>query len=304
MTGLVIADRVKETTATTGTGTLNLAGAVTQFQSFISGVGTSNQCNYCLLSGNGTDWETGIGTVTSGSPNTLSRTTVLASSNSGSLISLTGTSTVFLTDSASALRAPPNVAPPLASNWTQRNFAGTTSLVDSPIGPYLQETANQNSVVQRGMTLSSPSTPYTIDAALAFYAPSEGNVQVEVGWTDGTKIQAVGIFMANSSPFPKKLVVDHYSNFTTFTANDYGAVFFDWISIRSFFRIADNGTTVTFSNSSDGVNFVSLFSVAKSSGYLGSSGYTNVGLFLDNNTGGIGTQPAAAAITLLSWYQH
>lgn len=92
---IVLADRVQETTTTTGTGTINLAGAATQCQSFVSGIGSGNITYYTILGGNGTDWEVGIGTVTSGSPNTLSRSTILASSNSGSAISLTGTSTVF-----------------------------------------------------------------------------------------------------------------------------------------------------------------------------------------------------------------
>jgi hypothetical protein len=95
----IYADRVKETTATTGTGTITLAGAPSQFQTFSAGVGDGNTCDYCVLSGNGTDWETGNGTYTL-SGTTLSRTTIYASSNSGSAISLTGTSTVFLTQPA------------------------------------------------------------------------------------------------------------------------------------------------------------------------------------------------------------
>lgn len=90
---IVLADRVQETTTTIGTGTISLGGPVAQFQSFLSGVGNGNQTYYCLVNGN--SWEVGIGTVTAGSPNTLSRTTILASSNSGSTISLSGTSTVF-----------------------------------------------------------------------------------------------------------------------------------------------------------------------------------------------------------------
>lgn len=98
------ADRVKEQTSSTGTGTLNLAGAVAQFETFVAGIGTTNTCNYCLLDANGTDWETGTGTVTSGSPDTLSRTTVFKSTNSGSKISLSsGTHTVFCTPPAGHL---------------------------------------------------------------------------------------------------------------------------------------------------------------------------------------------------------
>lgn len=95
----VSADRVKESTATTGTGTVTLGGAFPGFQTFLAGIATGNTCNYCLVSGNGTDWETGTGTYTSGA-NTLSRTTVFESSNSGSKINLSGTSTAFVTAAA------------------------------------------------------------------------------------------------------------------------------------------------------------------------------------------------------------
>lgn len=84
-------DRVKETTSTTGTGTLTLSGAATQYQAF-STLGSGSKVQYCIEAGNGTDWEVGVGTIGSGS---LSRDVIFASSNSGSAVSLTGTSTVF-----------------------------------------------------------------------------------------------------------------------------------------------------------------------------------------------------------------
>ena len=90
---LVFKDRVKETTATTGTGTVTLAGASAGFQSF-SVIGDTNTTYYTLVSGS--DWEVGIGTYTS-SGTTLSRDTVLESSNAGSKITLAGTSDVFCT---------------------------------------------------------------------------------------------------------------------------------------------------------------------------------------------------------------
>ncbi len=76
---LVFADRVKETTTTTGTGTYDLAGAVTGFQGFVAGIGDGNTCRYAIT--DGTDWEVGVGTVTDAAPDTLTRTTVLKSSN-------------------------------------------------------------------------------------------------------------------------------------------------------------------------------------------------------------------------------
>src|SRR5210317_343756 len=90
---LVVKDRVKETTSTTGTGTVTLAGASTGFQSF-SVIGDGNTTYYTLVSGN--NWEVGLGTYTA-SGTTLSRDTVLESSNSGSKITLAGTSDVFCT---------------------------------------------------------------------------------------------------------------------------------------------------------------------------------------------------------------
>jgi len=92
---LVLADRVQETSTTAGTGTLTLAGALTGYQTFSAAIGNGNSCYYTITNAAGS-WEIGIGTYTSAG-NTLSRTTVLASSNSGSLVSFTGTLNVFVT---------------------------------------------------------------------------------------------------------------------------------------------------------------------------------------------------------------
>lgn len=92
----VLADRVKETTTTTGTGTVTLLGASTGYQSF-SAIGNSNTTYYTIAGQTGSEWEVGIGTYTS-SGTTLARTTVIASSNSGSLVNFSaGTKDVFVT---------------------------------------------------------------------------------------------------------------------------------------------------------------------------------------------------------------
>jgi len=95
---LVLEDRVKETTTTTGTGTITLAGAATGFQSFAA-IGDGNS-TYYTISG-GSEWEVGIGTYTA-SGTTLSRDTVLSSSNAGALVSFSaGTKDVICTYPAS-----------------------------------------------------------------------------------------------------------------------------------------------------------------------------------------------------------
>lgn len=90
----VLADRVKETTTVVGTGTATLLGATSGFQSF-SAIGNANTTYYTIAAQAGSEWEVGIGTYTA-SGTTLSRDTVLASSNSGSLVSFSaGTKDVF-----------------------------------------------------------------------------------------------------------------------------------------------------------------------------------------------------------------
>lgn len=93
---LVLKDRVKETTSTTGTGSVTLAGAVAGFQSF-SVIGNANTTFYAIVAQSPGQWEVGIGTYTS-SGTVLSRDTVLASSNSGSLVNFSsGIKDVFVT---------------------------------------------------------------------------------------------------------------------------------------------------------------------------------------------------------------
>jgi len=92
----VVADRVKETTTTAGTGTITLAGAATGFQSFAA-IGNGNTTFYTIAGQGTSEWEVGIGTYTS-SGTTLSRDTVLSSSASGSKVSFSaGTKDVFVT---------------------------------------------------------------------------------------------------------------------------------------------------------------------------------------------------------------
>ena len=97
-----VADRVRETTTTTGTGTLNLDGAVSGFRTFVSGIGDGNVTYYAIVHRTSAEFEIGIGTVTDASTDTLSRTTVLSSSNSNSAVTFSaGTKDVFCTQPAS-----------------------------------------------------------------------------------------------------------------------------------------------------------------------------------------------------------
>jgi hypothetical protein len=117
---LVLKDRVRETTATQGTGTVTLAGAVAGFQSF-SAIGDANTTYYTINLPGVNEWEVGIGTYTA-SGTTLSRDTVLSSSNSGNLVNFSaGTKDVFCTYPAGR-----SVYYDTATNVTLNTLAATT----------------------------------------------------------------------------------------------------------------------------------------------------------------------------------
>ena len=94
----VLANRVKETTTTAGTGTVTLLGASTGFQSFAI-IGNTNTTYYTIASQSGSEWEVGIGTYSTTGP-TLARTTVLSNSSATQPSALNfsaGTKDVFVT---------------------------------------------------------------------------------------------------------------------------------------------------------------------------------------------------------------
>jgi len=172
----VIADRVRETTTTTGTGTLSLDGAVAGFQAFTA-VGNNNTTYYTIQGT--TEWEVGIGTYLS---NTLSRDTVLSSSNGGSKLLLTaGTKDVFVT---------------LPAGKTVISVAGkvgevTLSNTDiSGLGTMSTQNANSVTITGGTATLTSLSTPTvqaTNSAGLSLKNAS-GTTQLSMGAGGGDNL--------------------------------------------------------------------------------------------------------------------
>lgn len=113
---LVLKDRVKEQSTTTGTGAVTLSGAYAGFQTFSAAIASGSTVYYCIhntATGGSSEWEVGVGTFTA--PSTLSRDTVYESSNAGSLVSFSaGTKEVFVTYPAEKsvnLDASGNVSP-------------------------------------------------------------------------------------------------------------------------------------------------------------------------------------------------
>ena len=91
-------DRVQEQTSTTGTGTIDLGGAINKYDTFVSRLASGEETYYCIVHVDDLDeWEIGIGTFTDATPDTLSRTTVLRSSNGDALVNFSaGQKEVFI----------------------------------------------------------------------------------------------------------------------------------------------------------------------------------------------------------------
>jgi hypothetical protein len=155
---LVVKDRVQETSTTTGTGTFTLAGAVSGFQSF-SAIGDGNTTYYAIVLGS--EWEVGLGTYTS-SGTTLSRDTILESSNGGTAVNFSaGTKNVFVTypaeeavyqDATNTAYAPQFAA----SNGLNVNNATIGSSYTFPTGYNSVEAGDVT--ISGGATVTVPST--------------------------------------------------------------------------------------------------------------------------------------------------
>ncbi len=200
---LVLADRVKETTTTTGTGTVTLAGAATGFQSFAV-VGNGNT-TYYTIAGQGTaEWEVGIGTYTSAGT-TLARTTVLASSNAGSLVVFSaGTKDVFVTYPAgrsiyadgTTLTATNSSVLPATSGGTGQSsyavgdlvYASTTTALSK-----LADVATGNALISGGVS-TAPSY-----GKIGLTTHVSGTLPTANGGTNLTSFTANGVVYASST---------------------------------------------------------------------------------------------------------
>jgi hypothetical protein len=209
---LVIADRVRETTTTTGTGTITLLGAVTGFQSFSAGIGNGNSTYYTISDNVTNQWEVGIGTYTAAG-STLSRDTVLSSSSSGSLVNFsTGTADVFVTypsERAVYVSGTDIVAGSSSSLKTTYGGTGLTTYTAGDLPYYATGTALSkltvgtiNQVLTSTGTAPQWSTNLSIGSLTASADStfnSTGAVQISAGTTGQRPTGAVGKIRWNST---------------------------------------------------------------------------------------------------------
>ena len=174
---LVLADRVKETTTTTGTGTISLLGAVSGFQSFAT-IGNGNITYYAIVGQSTTEWEVGLGTYTA-SGTTLARTTVYASSNANALVTFSaGTKDVFVTLPSSV-----TVTSGGTPTFAALNLTGTTDQISSVAVTSFPQAPSANNL----KTFAATKGGYT---APAFINPTNQPVQLQPAFA-GRRISMV-----------------------------------------------------------------------------------------------------------------
>lgn len=164
----IVADRVKETTTVTGTGPATLAGAASGYRSFASQLSIGDTCAYVIVNSNGSEWETGIGTYSA--VNTLTRTTIHASTNANAAVVFTaGTKDVFMGPTADSL-VDYNPVTGAISNATWNGSTISTS--KGGTGLTTLGTANQ------ALSVNSAGTALEYHTVVGSVASADGSVTV------------------------------------------------------------------------------------------------------------------------------
>lgn len=178
------------------------------------------------------------------------------------------------------------------TNWGNQDSA---TIADSALGISMtrpDQSANDRYSIRYK---AAPATPYTITAliALTTFGTGTGNRQGGIGWFDGTQFQLMRLTNASNSVM--QLNVTGHTSLTSGAATNQVA----GVIIGSSFiwmRMSDDGTNITFSVSMDGINFTTMYTVAKASGYLGASGYSNVAF-------GANAAAGVTHMTVMSWVE-
>jgi predicted heme/steroid binding protein len=252
---LVVKDRVRETSTTTGTGTLTLTGAVTGFQTFSSAIGNTNTTYYTIV--NGSEWEVGIGTVGAG---TLARTTVVASSNSGSAVNFSaGTKDVFCSYPADKAiytggsYSNPSWITSISGSIVSGNISGNAANIT---GTYAGTITSSQVTTGLGYTPASNATTITVNGTTY-------DLSANRTWSVGTVTSVAALTLGTTGTDLSSTVATDTStpvitlNVPTASATNRGALSAaDW---------------TTFNNKQPAGTYVTSISVASSNGFAGTS---------------------------------
>ena len=275
---LVVGDRIQETTTTTGTGTITLLGAVTQFQSFAAGVGNGNSTYYTIADQSGVNWEEGIGTYTT-SGSTLTRT-VLASSNAGALVNFpAGTKNVFCSYPAEAAVLAAPYAYPTISPSLNLDFANSKQL-------------------DPRITFSRLSTATYYDGQTTAMAEQNLLLQSQAFGTTpwifaGASITTTELAPDGTSTASLMTCVGQYNSVRTTTANISGLVVGTTYTVSLWVKsnVGTNAYTIWLDGSSTSIGTITPTSTwtRYSFSFVYPSGATTFNLLQDRNASGFGS---------------
>jgi len=262
---LVLADRVKETTTTAGTGTITLDGASTGFQSFAV-IGNGNTTFYAIVAQVGNEWEVGIGTYTSAGT-LLARTTVLSNSAGTQPTALTfsaGTKDVFVTypsNKSVNLDASGNLVTTGAISSTAAGSAttglgqvylngATSNRIDfntngTGAPAFTTRSAGTKLLIYPSLSGSVADYAIGIDAATLWSSIPENNSGFKFKWygatTEIASLDGAGTFTANTLT-PTNPVSVTYGGTGLATTTAYSVVFTGTTSTGAFQASAGPGT--------------------------------------------------------------
>jgi hypothetical protein len=185
------------------------------------------------------------------------------------------------------MSALPTAASTGLTNWVNQ---GTATFTEGPAGVSITS-APTNTII--GRFTPAPTPPYTVRALIATTVNATATGGAGIGYYDGSSKLHLLWFGPGSGLIPV-FQIQRWSSPTAFNAADTGT-FNVFLSQPIWMQLQDDGTTVSFAFSQDGANFVNIFSIAKSAGYLGSLGYGNL-LHFVNPGGG-----SASTTTVMSW---
>lgn len=263
---LVVKDRVRENSTTTGTGSLTLSGAVTGFQTFSTAIGNGNTTYYAIVSGS--EWEVGLGTVSAGA---LSRDTVLSSSTGSKVSFSAGTKDVFCTypSNKSVYRNGSDVA--ILSSTDITTGLGYTPLNAANNLSDVANTATSRSNL--GVTATGSDTTYVYRANnlsdLANTTTARSNLGVTATGSDTTYAYRANNLsdLANATTARNNILPSQTSNSGKFLTTDGTNASWGAVTASAGGVIWENGTTISSNYTlSSGTNGLSVGAITIASG--------------------------------------